>query len=185
MNSDKDIAKTVAPLTSGVLSEFNRGRGRGLLKRPGQRVTSGHDWKSKEYKSWCCMKDRCFNPKHDNYKYYGAMGITICQEWMDFQKFLADMGRAPSPSHSLDRIDPNGNYEPSNCRWATRVEQGRNKRRHHWMTLNGRTMLSVDWAREVGIAIGTIYARLRSGWTDEQALTISTSPNGRRRKVNA
>lgn len=74
------------------------------------------------------MRSRCLNPKAPQYKYYGARGITICERWNDIENFIADMGEKPTREHSIDRIDVDGHYEPSNCRWATASEQQRNKR---------------------------------------------------------
>ncbi len=83
---------------------------------------------STEYKIWAGMKGRCQNPKSPNYDLYGGRGIKVCEEWSNsFENFLADMGKRPSPQYSLDRIDTNGNYEPGNCRWATRTMQNRNQ----------------------------------------------------------
>lgn len=84
-----------------------------------------------EYSAWINMKTRCTNPKHNRWKYYGGRGITVCDRWRDnYEAFLADMGRRPSPDHSLDRYPNNdGNYEPDNCRWATGTEQRLNQRR--------------------------------------------------------
>lgn len=82
-----------------------------------------------EYRAWQSMKQRCCNPRATSYKIYGGRGIGVCPEWVDdFERFYADMGRKPSPSHSLDRIDPNGNYGPENCRWADKTTQSRNTR---------------------------------------------------------
>jgi hypothetical protein len=84
--------------------------------------------KSRTYNSWSAMLQRCHDPKHRSYKNYGGRGITVCQRWREsFEAFLADMGEPPE-KHTLDRIDNDGNYEPSNCRWATRLMQSRNMR---------------------------------------------------------
>ena len=84
--------------------------------------------KSREYRIWSVMRSRCSNPKATGYDYYGGKGITVCPDWRNsFVQFLSDMGRAPTKFHSIDRIDPTGGYEPSNCRWATPVEQAGNK----------------------------------------------------------
>lgn len=108
-----------------------------MNNRPGLRhgnALRGH--LSPEYRAWLQMKKRCFDPNCIGYKNWGGRGITVCQRWMMFENFLVDIGRKPHPSLSLDRINNDGNYEPGNCRWATRGQQARNTRRSRSMEEN-------------------------------------------------
>jgi hypothetical protein len=125
-----------------------------------------------EYVIWGGMKSRCHNQNHPSYANYGGRGITVCAEWRDsFEAFLADMGRRPSPEHSLDRIDNDGNYEPGNVRWATNTEQSRNRRNNHWIEVDGVRRTLADWAVESGISLHTIKTRLSAGWDPARAVT--------------
>lgn len=91
------------------------------------KTVAGKRIASPEYRSWQMMKNRCMNPNARDYAYYGGRGIKICDSWMEFDNFLSDMGRRPTSAHTLDREDPDGDYVASNCRWATKVEQSRNR----------------------------------------------------------
>lgn len=84
--------------------------------------------KTLAYNSWSHMRARCYRPTNNEYHRYGARGIKVCERWRDFANFYADMGDRPSSEYSLDRIDPNGNYEPSNCRWGLRIDEAKNRR---------------------------------------------------------
>lgn len=131
----------------------------------------GHS-NSPTYTSWYAMKRRCIYPKQDSYPYYGGRGITVCERWMTFENFLADMGVRPSKNHSVDRINANGNYEPSNCRWATAKEQAGHKKNNLVLTLDGKSMILTDWAEKYGIPIPTLKGRLRRGVPLRDALTM-------------
>lgn len=124
-----------------------------------------------EYGIWSGMRDRCNRPANTSYPNYGARGIKVCKRWDDFAAFLADMGPRPTPTHTIDRIDNDGDYTPGNCRWATRAEQSRNARRCKLITHAGRTMTVAEWARELGIPAPTIYGRIYLGWPEERLLT--------------
>lgn len=118
------------------------------------------------------MIARCHNPECSDYKYYGARGISVCQDWLDsFEKFFEDMGQKPSKKHSLERLDVNGNYEKSNCVWATMKQQCRNVN----LTYNGQTKCAADWAIEWGLLASIVYKRIRLGWGTERIATTPTS----------
>ena len=117
--------------------------------------------KTKEHSAWCNIKGRCFNPNEKSYKYYGARGITVCDRWLDsFENFFEDMGYAPSHKHSIDRIDVNGNYEPSNCRWATDKQQGRNKTNNINITYKNEIHCLAEWCEILNLKYKTIQNRL-------------------------
>lgn len=131
----------------------------------GRRVT-------KEYDTWQHILGRCADKTDPN---YGGRGVKVCQRWLEsFEAFLADVGPAPSPSHTIERVETDGDYEPGNCRWATVQEQNRNKRTNRPLTYNGRTLLPVEWAELLGWKADMIYMRLHRGWSVER--TLSTPP---------
>jgi len=163
--------------TERPVNESNLVQGRskncGCLRR--KPTTHGMS-KTPEYKSWSAMQERCRNPKSSYYANYGGRGVEVCARWREsFENFFADMGRMPGSGYSLERIDNNGDYEPGNCRWATRKEQMRNKRTNHLLTLQGKTMTLAEWAEVVGIESSAIRQRLNRGWSVEEALTTPLS----------
>lgn len=125
-----------------------------------------------EYRAWTNMKYRCNTPSCNLYPYYGGRGITVCDEWQQsFAAFLKHIGPRPSPRHSLDRIDNNGDYRPGNVRWATRYQQCRNRRSSRLLTIGGRTMSAIEWAEAVNLPIRTLRSRLRLNWSLEYILS--------------
>lgn len=122
------------------------------------------------------MVQRCTNPRNPNWSNYGGRGIHLAAEWAQFAAFYADMGDPP-PDTTIERINVNGNYEATNCRWASRREQARNTRANRLLTLNGITQPLVEWADATGIPYWTLHARLRRGW--DAMRTLTTAVEGR------
>ncbi len=131
-----------------------------------------NDETSAECNVWSRMKARCYNPKTSNYANYGGRGIKVCDRWRDsFINFISDMGARPSPNHSIDRIDNDGDYCPENCRWATLSEQNSNTRRNRFIEFNGQKKTLSQWGNETGLGMLNIWNRLKLGWSVERALT--------------
>lgn len=125
-----------------------------------------------QYSVWAAMKSRCYNSSDPGYRLYGGRGITMSEEWRaDVRNFLRDMGERPSLVHQVDRIDNDGPYSRENCRWATPMEQGRNKRTNHLVTFRKETLPLVVWAERTGLNATMLYKRLNRGWPIEKALT--------------
>lgn len=125
-----------------------------------------------EYLSWVSMIQRCHNEQATGYHNYGGRGICVCPAWRSsFKAFFRDMGSRPSPQHTLDRINNDGNYDPGNCRWATASEQKRNSRAAKLLTHNGQTKTIVAWAEDLGVSRFLIRKRIAAGWSAEDALT--------------
>lgn len=122
------------------------------------------------YASWMAMHDRCRNPNNPGWERYGGRGITVCERWGDFGNFFADMGEKPSREHTIERIDNNGNYEPGNCRWATRKEQANNTARNHVLNTSRGQIRLCEAATIAGVTMAAIERRLRRGWTDEEII---------------
>jgi hypothetical protein len=123
------------------------------------------------YLAWNNMRRRCQDPENPNYRSYGARGISVCDRWQIFENFLADMGERPARGLELDRIDNDGNYEPGNCRWATRMQQAENKTTNRRLTIDGETKTVSEWGRLTGLGLKRISARINKlGWTPERAI---------------
>ena len=165
---------------------------RGLCTKHYQRLkkTLGKHWKpvieshglaySREYSTWTSMRERCGNKNCHAYRLYGGRGIKVCERWNKFSNFFADMGPRPE-GHSLDRINGNGNYEPSNCRWADDFVQSQNRDLVKKIEYEGKVYTTSDIARMFGVGHSTIRKRLLMGWTIDQIFNrkIDSSKNSR------
>lgn len=168
--------ETIVPLQ--ILKVGDR-RSCGCLYRD-TRKKAQFNTKSKEYSTWKGMRQRCSNPKVSGYPYYGGRGIRVCEEWNKkegFVAFLADMGCAPSPEHSIDRINPSGDYSPENCRWATRTEQAENRRKKVRYTYKDETRSLTEWARLLNKDYTVLRTRIiRGGKSFEDAISLPCAP---------
>lgn len=144
----------------------------GCLQRDkaGARLRTHGACQTPEYRVWRSIRERCRLRPHPR---YGGRGIDVCDRWFDsFQAFIADMGKRPTPKHTLERIDGDRNYEPSNCKWATWIEQNNNKAGIRKVTLNGKADTIANWCRRLRISKNTVSNRIHNlGWSYEDALT--------------
>ena len=120
---------------------------------------------------WVGIWERCYLPENPGYEYYGARGICVCQEWMEFQSFYSFWGDPPFEGATIGRIDNDGNYEPGNCEWQTQEQQNNNTRRSRLITWNGKTQSIRGWAAEYNIGSRRLWERLKRGWNMQRALT--------------
>lgn len=147
----------------------------GCLRRELRSTNGGRSLKP-EYDIWRNMIDRCFNCLSDAYKHYGGRGITVCEEWKNsFDSFLEYIGERPSNKYSIDRINNDGNYEPGNVRWATDLEQGRNRSVNHWVEYNGESLIIREWTKRYHVGTGQLTKLLRRG-TPEEVFAFLAQP---------
>jgi len=141
---------------------------RGHYNRPLIRVVA-----PEECHIWYAMHQRCYNKLNTGYRNYGARGVRVHKRWHHLENFISDMGPRPSPLHSLDRYpDNDGDYAPSNCRWATKKEQSRNTRRNIYVQTRGKKVAVADFANQLGLTAVIVRKRLYRGWTLDEALSL-------------
>ncbi|PWJ93569.1 hypothetical protein C8D77_101248 [Mesorhizobium loti] len=138
--------------------------------------------------TWSGIQQRCFNPNAQRYNRYGGRGITVCDRWLNgadgkpgFQCFVEDMGPKPTPEHSIERKDKDGNYEPGNCHWALDVEQARNRRTTVEVDLDGERVSLAEYCERKGLTYKIVHQRLSRGWSLEKASSPIVSPAQRPR----
>jgi hypothetical protein len=151
--------------------------------RDGTKQTKHGMYGTPTYSVWRSMIKRCYQTNTISYASYGACGISVCERWRKFINFYIDMGPRPG-GHTLDRIENSGNYEPDNCRWATREQQSRNRRCARLLTFNGETLNLVEWATRRGIRKDTLQRRLdKYKWPIEKALITPVQVQVHHRRV--
>lgn len=141
---------------------------------PNKGQTRHGDANTNMYRVWLRMRIRCNNPNSKEYRRYGGRGIKVCKRWEVYENWLADMGPKPTPKHSIDRIDNDGDYEPSNCRWATRKEQAINRSTTKYPEV-------LERSKEIGISTASMYKRIKN-WGLEEALNTERSSRWSRSK---
>lgn len=131
------------------------------------------------YRVWVDLRRRCNDARRPDFYRYGGRGIKVCERWSVFANFLADMGEKPGPEYSIERIDNDGNYEPSNCKWSTAAEQSNNRRSNQLISFRGQTKTITEFATQHGLKPGTLLGRIKSNWDVELALTKAPRNWGR------
>jgi hypothetical protein len=168
--------KTVTVTVNNLMSGAAQSCGCLSRERASQANTVHGMAKSPEYSIYKSMKKRCMNPNDGSYDNYGGRGIRVCGRWLEpdgrgFLNFLEDMRPRPSKTLSIERELVDGDYCPENCHWATKTEQGRNRRNNHLLTFNDKTQCIAAWAEELGYSPYLIHNRLRRGWSVAETLT--------------
>lgn len=128
---------------------------------------------TREYWIWVGMRQRCENPGNSGWKWYGARGIKVCDRWHGFTSFIEDMGRPPTTKHTIDRINPDGDYQPDNCRWADAVEQANNRTNALFPGVNLREAAAV-----LGLSYSGLYGRVARGWPLDQIIGTPSKASG-------
>lgn len=159
-------------LVKSLVTENTKSCGCLNLERIIERNTTHNGSKTRLYSIWQDMRRRCNSPNRKDSKNYYAKGIRVFEEWNDFSVFQDwALKNGYNDSLTIDRIDSNKNYEPSNCRWIEKSEQAKNRSSNHYITFNGKTQTLTDWAKELGINRTTLSSRIRRGMSIEEALT--------------
>ena len=134
------------------------------------------------HNSWKSMLQRCYNRNNPAYKNYGSRGIRVCESWLQFNNFFADMGQRPA-GMMLERVNNQQGYSAENCKWATRSEQNNNTRRTILIKFNGITQSVAAWSKQTGISAGTLYSRVYAAWSPKEVVTRTPTPLPRKADI--
>ena len=182
-SSEKEVCSFLGVSKCSVSSCYRRGvKCKGYtVKRLGK--TSHLSTKTRLFKIWSGMHERCNREKHPHFKSYGGKGISVCDNWRNFETFKEwALSSGYEESLTIDRIDNNKGYEPDNCRWATQKEQARNKSNNHLVSFNGITKTISEWAEVFGVNKTTLRYRLEAGWDIEKAFYTPIRPRTKKYK---
>lgn len=139
--------------------------------------------KTQEYRIWSGMHTRCYNPKEKCFRYYGARGIAVSDDWKSFEAFYRDMGPRPAPGFSIERNDTNGNYCKDNCKWIPLRRQAWNTRSNRLHTIGSDTKCIAEWCHDLGLPYRPIIDRMERGHTFDEAVSMETQRSGPTRSV--
>lgn len=157
----------------------------GIESRHISRTRGGRTPSTTEYNAWCYMKTRCYNTNIKRAPRYSGRGIKVCERWLNsFENFYEDMGKKPSPKHSLDRINNDGDYEPSNCRWATWEEQANNSSNNVKFIIDGEAITRANLCKKYGINYSAFRHRVAAGWTLERIISTPIRKISKKNKIN-
>ncbi len=171
-NAVCDCGKSCTPNGRNLIKGYSKSCGCVRIKHRHCANGAGPHRSSFTYHSWKSVIARCRNKNSLTYKFYGAVGIDVCERWLKFENFLTDMGERPSKDYSIDRIDNSLGYFPGNCRWATRSQQCRNQRSNRIIEFRGESLTLAEWVERTGLTYACIWMRLyKHGYSVEKALT--------------
>lgn len=166
----KQIITTGKLLRSGESTSCGCARNASVARANKARLETHGMSGSREYRIWTLMRNRCENHGATNYARYGGRGISVCHSWKNFETFFADMGYAGA-GMTLDRIDNDAGYCKENCRWASKQDQANNRTSSRIIEHRGQKKTLSQWADMAGVKVGTLHARLKSGWSTDRALS--------------